>query len=130
MRALKVIEWERRLKNIFDEIDQILEKEFQGELPLHPSRPACGTTSNPEADGLFNVGASYTTGMGSSEGHGYAVEIRLSSLKSVSSELREQVNGRVRELLAEKLRTTFPDNAMQISECGHGLKIHGDISVK
>jgi hypothetical protein len=130
MRALKVIEWERRLKKVFDEIDGVLESEYQNELPLHPNRPAKGTTSNPEADGLFNVGASYTTGLGSAEGDGYAVDIRLSSLKAVSTELRQKVNQRVKELLAEKLKTAFPENEMTVSENGHGLKISGDISVK
>ena len=130
MRGPKVLEWERRLKNVFDEIDQILEEEFGNSLPLHPCRPTRGATSNPEADGLFNVGASYSTGIGTEHGEGYTVDIRLSSLKKVPEELRAQVNTRVKTLLTEKLPQTFPDNHLEISEFGNGLKIHGDISVK
>lgn len=130
MRGPKVLGWELRLKNMFDEIDKILEKEYQGVLPLHPRRPAQGSTANPEADGLFNVGASYTTGLGSEFGEGYAVDIRLSSLEEVSPELREKVNTRVRMLLEEKLPLTFPNNQLKIADNGFGLKIYGDISIK
>ncbi|MFC1467422.1 hypothetical protein ACFLQY_01840 [Verrucomicrobiota bacterium] len=130
MRGPKVLEWERRLKKVFDEIDHTLEDEYHGELPLHPCRPARGTTANPEADGLFNVGASYTTGLGTEHGEGYSVDIRLSSLKNVSPELRKEVNARVKALLDEKLPAAFPNNRLHVTEHGYGLKIHGDISVK
>lgn len=130
MRGPKILDWERRLKNVFDQIDHILEEEYRGRLPLHPRRPAQGTTSNPETDGLFNVGASYTTGLGSEHGEGYAVDIRLSSLATVPPDLRKQVNARVKTLLEEKLPIAFPDNRLHVTDNGFGLKIHGDISVK
>lgn len=130
MRGPKVLDWERRLKKVFDEIDQILEKEYEGALPLHPNRPEHGTTANPESDGLFNVGASYTTGLGSEQGEGYTVDIRLASLESVSPELRKEINQRVKELLEEKLPLAFPANKLNVTEHGYGLKIHGDINVK
>ena len=130
MRGTKVLGWERRLKKVFDEIDHILEEEYHGALPLHPRRPARGTTANPEADGLFNVGASYTTGLGTEHGEGYSVDIRLSSLKNVSPELRQEVNARVKALLEEKLPLAFPENRLAVTAHGFGLKIHGDVSVK
>ncbi len=130
MRGPKILGWEQRLKNVFDEIDNILESEFNGVLPLHPNRAPQGTTSNPESDGLFNVGASYTTGLGTDHGEGYTVDIRLSSLSNVPEELRKKVNARVKELLLEKLPIAFPNNELNLTEFGFGLKIHGDISVK
>lgn len=130
MRSQKVLVWEQRLKEAFDEIDHILEEEFKNMLPLHPRRPIRGTTTNPAADGLFNIGASYTTGLGSKNGEGYSVEIRLSSLETVSPELRKKVNERVKTLLNEKLPQIFPNNQLEITDHGHGLKIHGDIHIK
>ena len=130
MRGPKILAWEHRLKNVFDEIDRILEDTYHGVLPLHPRRPARGTTANPEADGLFNVGASYTTGLGSKFGEGYSVEIRLSSLKNISPALRQKVNLQVKRLLEEKLPRAFPNNELHVTENGFGLKIHGDISIE
>ena len=130
MRGSKVLNWERKLKTVFDEIDHILEEEFVGALQIHPNRPLRGSTSNPEADGLFNVGASYTTGFGSESGEGYTVDIRLSSLTEAPEHLQKRVNDRVKELLTERLPEVFQNNKLHVSDFEFGLKIHGDISIK
>ena len=75
MRHHKAMQWEKRLKNVFDEIDNELEATYKGSWQRHPARPAHHTTSNPEADGLFNVGAAFSSGIGSKHGPGYTVEI-------------------------------------------------------
>ena len=127
MRHHKAMEWEKRLKGVFDEIDRELEAEYKGLWPRHPSRPACGTTSNPEADGLFNVGAAFSSGIGSKHGPGYTVEIRLSTLKNVSAEVREKIKGQVFQTLEKKLPAAFPGKDLHVSEDRGMIRIHGDL---
>jgi len=123
------MQWEKRLKAVFDEIDHELEAEYQGLWPRHPSRPAHGATSNPEHDGLFNIGAAFSSGIGSTHGPGYTVEIRLSTLKNVSAEVREKIKNQVFQTLEKKLPTAFPSNELQVSEDRGLIRIHGDLSL-
>ena len=129
MRHQKAIEWEKRLKSVFDEIDIELEKDYGGMLPLHPSRTPKGGTSNPEMDGLFNVGGSYSAGFGSRFGPGYVVDIRFSTLKRVPLKLKTALRSHVQALLIEKLPLAFPGKDLHVDqELGH-LRIHGDLSL-
>jgi len=121
--------WERRLKAIFDRIDDDLEDRYGRLYPLHPSRPRRGRTSNKEQDGLFNVGASFSLGIGSSHGSGYVVEVRLSTLSSVDRDVRERIEEEVRRKLEEELEREFPDRTLRVERDGHLLKIHGDLSL-
>jgi hypothetical protein len=67
----KLERWEHRLKQVFDEIDAELEAEGAcGHYPRHPARPPAGATSNREDDGLFDLGAAFTVGIGSAHGPG------------------------------------------------------------
>lgn len=129
MRGPAVIQWEHTLKQVFDRLDHELEDLYDGHLPLHPVRAPRGATANPEADGLFNIGASYSAGFGSRLGPGYVVDIRLSTLEripdSLRAEVRNYVSGRLRELLPE----AFPGKDLQVSEENNVLKIHGDLSL-
>jgi hypothetical protein len=129
MRHRRAKDWELRLKKVFDEIDLLLEKEYADRFSLHPARPAQGTTSNPEMDGLFNVGASFSAGFGSKFGPGYVVDIRLSTLAKVPTELEEELLKRVQQQLREKLPNVFPGKALHIDREGSFLKIHGDLSL-
>lgn len=129
MRHTKAKEWEGRLKSVFDEIDVMLEDEYGEQFNLHPSRPIEGRTSNPEMDGLFNVGASYSAGFGSKLGPGYVVDIRLSTLQRVSKELREELRDKVQAWLTEKLPIAFPDNKLLVDKEHQHLRIHGDLSL-
>jgi len=52
----KMIEFDERMKKLFDEVDACIENLYGSKYSLHPTRPARGETSNPEADGLFNIG--------------------------------------------------------------------------
>lgn len=127
MRHPKAEQWERRLKAIFDLIDQELEAEYGKDWPLHPARPPEGATSNPEADGLFNVGAAFSAGYGSPEGPGYLVEIRFSTLAQVAPEVRSAIRHYVLRRLREELPRIFPGRDLQISESGNKLKIYGNL---
>ncbi len=129
MRHHKTRAWEKRLKGVFDEIDHELEAQYKGLWPRHPSRPKHGTTSNPEQDGLFNVGAAFSAGIGSTLGPGYTVEIRLSTLQHVSAEVRQEIKEQVFQRLKKKLPVLFPDRELQVSEEKGLIKIYGDLSL-
>jgi hypothetical protein len=129
MRTAKAREWELKLKSVFDEIDHILEEEFKGDYALHPSRPARGKTSNPEMDGLINVGASFSAGFGSQFGPGYVVEIRMSTLSHVSKKVKLEMRDTVQALLKQKLPVAFPDQELFVDQERNHLRIHGDLSL-
>ena len=73
--------WEARLKKVFDEIDVELEDLYGHRARRHPNRPAHGHTSNREDDGLFDIGAAFTVGIGSQYGPGYVVQACIATLE-------------------------------------------------
>jgi hypothetical protein len=129
MRHRKAQAWELRLKSVFDEIDAELENQFGEHYSLHPSRPPRGKTSNPEMDGLFNVGASFSAGIGSKFGPGYVVDIRLSTLQRVPPDLKQELLAKVQAMLTEKLPTAFPGQELHVDFDRNHLRIHGDLSL-
>ena len=129
MRYRKAKAWEKRLKDVFDEIDRVLELRYGDQFSLHPSRPETGTTSNPEMDGLFNVGASYSAGFGSSFGPGYVVDIRLSTLQRIPETMADELRDSVHTMLDEKLPAAFPGKVLKVDQEGNHLRIHGDLSL-
>ena len=129
MRGLRVAEWERRLKTVFDGIDHELEDVYGGQYNLHPSRAARGKTANPEDDGLFNVGAAFSAGFGSQFGPGYVVDIRLSTLEKVPADIREKIKQEVFQKLEQRLPKTFPGKILHVSEEHGNIRIHGDLSL-
>lgn len=129
MRHRKAIEWEQRLKTVFDEIDNELEELYGDRFTLHPARSPVGTTTNPEMDGLFNVGASYSAGFGSKYGPGYVVDIRLSTLKHIPFRLKKELRERVQQMLIKKLPSAFPGKQLSVDKEHRHLRIHGDLSL-
>jgi hypothetical protein len=129
MRHPKLVLWEQQLKAIFDKIDDFLEDKYGDLFPLHPSRPARGTTSNKEHDGLFNVGASFSAGFGSEHGPGYVVEITMATLSHVPVEIRRQIERDVVDILDRELETAFPQKILDVTKDGNVFKIHGDLSL-
>ena len=129
MRHQKAIEWEKRLKSVFDEIDTELENDYGGMFSRHPARAPDGGTSNPEMDGLFNVGASFSAGFGSRFGPGYVVNIQLLTLEHVPAKLKATLRDHVRALLIEKLPVAFPGKKLHVDEELRHLRIHGDLSL-
>lgn len=128
-RHPKVVEWEQRLKQVFDKIDAELETGYGGRYPLHPARAQRGRTANPEHDGLFNLGAAFSAGYGSQHGAGYVVQLRVSTLQSVPANVLEEMEDMVVERLREELPRTFPGRELEVSRDGHVFKIHGDLSL-
>ncbi len=127
MRHRKAKEWENRLKSVFDEIDIELEGSYDDRFDLHPARASEGTTSSPEMDGLFNVGASYSAGLGSRLGPGYVVDIHLSTLQRIPKDLKLELRDKVQAMLVEKLPTVFPGKELHVDKEGSHLRIHGDL---
>ncbi|MDD2235958.1 MAG: hypothetical protein PHP44_12500 [Kiritimatiellae bacterium] len=127
-QSSRLQEWEKRLKRVFDEIDDVLEKQYGGDYPLHPSRAERGATSNREHDGLFNIGAAFSAGYGSEHGSGYVVEVGMSTLVGVEESVREQLEEEVIKLLREKLPDAFPGRELQVLRDGSVYKIVGDLS--
>jgi len=122
--------WEHKLKAIFDEIDAELEAEGRGKkYRRHPARPPAGTTSNREDDGLFDIGAAFTVGIGSQYGPGYVVQARIATLDPVPPRIREKFEAEVIRRLREKLPAAFPDTILHVDRDGPVYKIHGDLSL-
>ncbi len=129
MRHIKAKEWEKRLKGVFDQIDAKLEAAYGERFDRHPARSPKGATSNPEMDGLFNVGASYSAGFGSKIGPGYVVDIHLSTLQRIPKKLKLELRDNVQAMLAEKLPAAFPGKQLHIAKERSHLRIHGDLSL-
>lgn len=121
--------WERRLKELFDEIDDELEERFGSMYDLHPSRPKRGATSNKEQDGLFDVGASFSAGYGSKRGRGYVVDVDMVTLNRVPDEVQKHIEELVVERIREKLPRYFPGKDLEVTCDGHVFKITGDLSL-
>ena len=98
MRTHQAIAWEKKLKRVFDSIDDHLENKYGARYRLHPTRPRRGTTSNKEHDGLFRVGAAFSAGFGSKHGRGYVVEIRMARQAALSFDTGIWIEGIERAL--------------------------------
>ncbi len=129
MTRTRLEEWERRLKQVLDRVDDFLEDKHGDLYPRHPARPARGTTGSKQHDGLFQISAKYSLGIGSPLGEGYVLEVRLASLASVSGELKNQIQEEVAGLLRQELPKVFHDRNLQVSRDGAAYKIHGDLSL-
>lgn len=129
LRHPRVEAWESRLRSVFARIDGELEREFGGRLPRHPVRAGHGATANPDLDGLFSLGASFTAGFGSGRGAGYLVEIRIATLARVPDRLRLQIEDRAIARLKEDLPAAFPERVLEVVRDGPVWKIVGDLGL-
>lgn len=127
MRHPKLVEFEGKLKGMFDSIDDYLEEEYGELFPLHPARAKRGRTSNKEQDGLFTVSANFTPGFASTYGRGYIIEVRMVTLANVPDYVREQIEQEVADLAAEKLPYYLPGRTLTVDRDGRLYKIHGDL---
>ena len=127
MKHPRLAEFEKRLKQLFDAIDDHLEEKYGSRYKLHPARPSRGATGNKAQDGLFNVGATFTPGFGSRHGRGYVVQIDMVTLDNVSSDVREEIEQEVADLVNEKLPYYFPERELTVSRDRNVYKIHGDL---
>ncbi|MDR2747910.1 MAG: hypothetical protein LBB77_10760 [Treponema sp.] len=117
------------LEELFHQVDEELEDQYGGRFPLHPNRPPRGETANPEMDGLFEVAPDFTPGLGSENGRGYLVSLRLATLEKVPPEDFEALMVRAAELVKERLPRFFPGRLLHVVRDGPRFKITGDLSL-
>lgn len=129
LRHWKAMDWEGRLREVFDRIDADLEAKYGDRYPLHPNRPPSGSTASREHDGLFDIGAVFTPGFGSRHGRGYVVEVRMATLSDVPPEVVERIEREVAERLRAELPRAFPGRDLRVERDGHRYKIVGDLSL-
>ncbi len=129
MRHPSLIEWERKLKIIFDIVDDVLEKKYGKLYPLHPSRADAGTTSNKEHDGLFNVGSSFSAGFGSEFGRGYVIDVDMVTLSEIPDAVIQQIDKDVKKIVSRELPRHFPGRDLKVEKDGNVYKIIGDFSL-
>ena len=126
----RVERWELKLKHIFDEIDAEFEAEgLHQKYTRHPARPPAGTTGNPEDDGMFDLGAAFSVGIGSRHGRGYVLQARIATLDYVSPAAQKKLEDEVARRLRKKLPVAFPGVKLHVNRDGRIYKIHGDLSL-
>ncbi|MBM4155278.1 MAG: hypothetical protein FJ221_09660 [Lentisphaerae bacterium] len=121
--------WEARLREVLARIDAELERDFGSRLPRHPVRPRHGATSQPESDGLFDVGAAFSAGFGSAGGPGYVVDFRIATLSRVPAALRHEIEDRAIARLRAALPAAFPGRRLEVVRDGDAWKIVGDLGL-
>lgn len=125
----KLVEFERTLKSMFDEIDDYLEDRYGNLYPLHPNRTKRGGTSNKESDGLFNVGCAFSAGYGSQYGRGYVIDVHMSTLSDIPEEVKMIIERETVELVGVKLKTFFPNRNLKVEKDGNIYKIFGNLTL-
>jgi hypothetical protein len=125
----KTIEFNDRLKKMFDEVDACIEDAYGASYPLHPARPQRGGTANPQADGLFNIGADFTAGYGSQLGRGYLIDVTMSTLEKVEEGVRREIYHKAVEKVRQLLPLYFPERQLTVRRDGAHFKIQGDFSL-
>ena len=124
-----MVEFDERMKKLFDEVDAFIEDIYGDRYMLHPSRPARGETANPEADGLFNIGAVFTPGFSSELGRGYLIDVSMSTLEKVDDEIRREIYEATAEKVRELLSLHFPERELFVRRDTNHFKIQGDFSL-
>ncbi len=122
----KIVKIEKRIYDLLNEVDHALENKYENKYRLHPARPERGQTTNPTRDGLINITAKFTTGIGSEHGKGYNVDIKLKTLENVTDEVKNEVDEIALKMIKEKLPEFFPERELTIDRDGNVIKIHGD----
>jgi len=125
----KTIEFDDRLKKLFDEVDDYIEDLYGDRYDLHPARPSRNETSNPEMDGLFDIGASFTPGFTSELGRGYLISVTISTLDKIDENARNEIYEAIAEKVRELLPLHFPERELTVQRDGDHFKIQGDFSL-
>ena len=124
-----LIKWEKNLKKVLDDLDDLLESRFGTQYPLHPARSKRGSTANKAHDGLFDITAAFSLGTGSDIGKGYVVDIHMVTLEKVPEKIKTKINNATLKILRSKLPEYFPGRNLKVDKEGHIIKIYGDLSL-
>jgi hypothetical protein len=130
MNNPRMKEWEHTLRTIFDIIDDQLEDKYGYLYPLHPARPQRGRTANKASDGLFNIGAAFSAGFGSSHGRGWVVDVTMVTLSKVPEEIKLQMYNKVVVELKRLLKEYYPDRDISVDKDGNVFKIYGKLGLE
>lgn len=130
MNNPKIKEWEHTLRKIFDIIDDHLEDKYGFLYPLHPARPQRGHTSNKSSDGLFNIGAAFSAGFGSSYGRGWVVDVTMVTLSKVPENVKIQIYKKVIDELKHLLSEFYPERSIEVEKDGNIFKIFGELGLE
>ena len=122
-------EFDDTLRALFEEVDRRLEDRWSLAFERHPNRPARGRTADASADGLFEVAADFTAGIGSELGRGYLVSVRIATLDEVPTERYEAFMAEASETVRELLPRYFPGRRLAVGRDGPRFKITGDFSL-
>ena len=122
-------EFDDRMKKLFDEVDEFIEDRYGGMYALHPCRPERGETANPEADGLFNIGANFTPGYGSELGRGYLIDVSMATLDKVDDDARSAIYKAAADRIKELLPVHFPERELTVNRDGNHFKIQGEFGL-
>ncbi|MCL1818998.1 MAG: hypothetical protein FWG35_08695 [Spirochaetaceae bacterium] len=125
----KTIEFTERLEKLFDEVDNYIEDVYGDRYSLHPARPARGATANPQADGLFTIGADFTAGYGSELGRGYLIDVTVATLEEVDESARDEIYRAAVRKIEELLPLRFPERELTVRQDGNHFKIQGDFGL-
>lgn len=129
MKHAGTIDWEKNLKKLVDDLDDFLEDKYGKQYKLHPVRRKRGITSNKAQDGLFNIVANFSLGIGSEFGRGYVVDIHLSTLENIPEEKIKEIEKEAFQRLKKKLPIFFPGKELSLDMDRNLIKIHGDLSL-
>ena len=121
--------WEDKLQGIFDKIDYKLEKKYGNDYPLRSNRPSSGCGVTPDTDGLFELGVSFSLGIGSAIGPGYVFRVKLATMSKVPQEYMTKVEDEVVEMLNVELPKEFPDKDLKVARDGRVYKIYGNLDL-
>jgi hypothetical protein len=125
----KMVEFTRTLEALFHEVDDDLEDLWGQSFVLHPNRPGRGETFNPEMDGLFTIVPDFTVGLGSEQGRGYSISLKVATLETVTPEQFEYLMAKAAILIAAKMPRYFPGRELKVVRDGKRFKITGDFSL-
>lgn len=121
--------WEDKLQGIFDRIDEELENKYGNTFPLRANRPEKGHGVTPDTDGLFELGVSFSLGIGSKIGPGYVFRVKLATMNKVPQEFTSKIEEEVIQMLGKELPKEFPDKELKVAKDGHIYKIYGDLDL-
>jgi len=133
-------EFDEILRALFEEVDRRLEDRWPLAYARHPNRPERGVTADPSADGLFEVAADFTAGIGSGLGRGYLVSVRVATrgylvsvrvatLEDVPVDRFEAFMTEAAGTVSELLPRYFPGRELGVARDGPRFKITGDFSL-
>ncbi|MGM0601335.1 MAG: hypothetical protein ACQETH_16105 [Candidatus Rifleibacteriota bacterium] len=129
MKNPLVESWEEKLQELFDKIDRRLEEKYGDKFPLKPNRPPHQKGITPDLDGLFDLGVSFSAGLGSELGPGYVFRVNLATLSKVPEEFLEEIEDEVVGMLEEELPEYFPGKKLEVARDGNVYKIYGNLDL-